>query len=649
MKQRIKVFTASIYYLTMALLLSSNAMAQSDSLAGAKYDVVDRFGVNVASGQVQMTQTPLSIGGAMGLNHTISSLTSDFVNLTNHGGTSPSIWGFGDENRGGLYSVVLYRCSPPPNDNDCRNPSHSSPDSYYGLRAFGGGAQGDFQYGSSGDWLPYNRPSSSSLEFVDTTEFTGYVMTTGDGTKRYYPGTELIPTGNYGYVGIVRRSMSKVVHPNGFTVEISTTNGIDGSLYSVRTNTGFQLKYDFTGSWTVSSPTKVTALNNAIERCPHSSASCTPGSTWPFSTYTWPVNEPDPLNTASLEDPSVFRVQDAEGRVTDYHHEPHDPVNSNVHPRISQIKKDGDVVMNYTHAINSQNLIFYHSQPFIAPFQIARPVSASVSGGGSQTYGLHLPRYYYTLIGYENTAGSGFGKINLVQTTEYGAMEKIESWDQIVNFYHDFVDDTAENVKYVENYVTAVDQKAGNITTAYAYDARGNVTQRSIGGNTWSAGYPSACNSSNFRFCNKPEWIKDPLGNQTDFEYHTASGQISLRESPAGTNGIRPKTYYEYAEYYAHYKIDSETIEAADSPVWLLSQETHCQNGNMSSTGTCYSGDAVVTAYEYDYHNLFLIGVAVTAKNAQGVLETRRTCYEYDVYGNRIGETSPRANLASCQ
>jgi hypothetical protein len=27
----------------------------------------------------------------------------------------------------------------------------------------------------------------------------------------------------------------------------------------------------------------------------------------------------------------------------------------------------------------------------------------------------------------------------------------------------------------------------------------------------------------------------------------------------------------------------------------------------------------------------------------------RRTCYQYDLYGNQIGVTQPKANLASCE
>ena len=55
----------------------------------------------------------------------------------------------------------------------------------------------------------------------------------------------------------------------------------------------------------------------------------------------------------------------------------------------------------------------------------------------------------------------------------------------------------------------------------------------------------------------------------------------------------------------------------------------------------------MTTTYDYGptsgANNLFLRGMSVTA---DGV--THRTCYAYDIYGNRVGETFPRAGLSSC-
>ena len=73
-----------------------------------------------------------------------------------------------------------------------------------------------------------------------------------------------------------------------------------------------------------------------------------------------------------------------------------------------------------------------------------------------------------------------------------------------------------------------------------------------------------------------------------------------------------------------------------------------------ASGASCAGGatDEVVTAFEYGPdsgpNNLLLRGIAVTGVNSAGVIETQRTCYGYDDYGNKISETSPLANLSVC-
>lgn len=66
-------------------------------------------------------------------------------------------------------------------------------------------------------------------------------------------------------------------------------------------------------------------------------------------------------------------------------------------------------------------------------------------------------------------------------------------------------------------------------------------------------------------------------------------------------------------------------------------------------SGGCAGNDEVVINFEYDHNNLLLTGKTVTALNTKGASETLRTCYQYDIYGNLIGETKPKANLTSCQ
>jgi hypothetical protein len=99
-------------------------------------------------------------------------------------------------------------------------------------------------------------------------------------------------------------------------------------------------------------------------------------------------------------------------------------------------------------------------------------------------------------------------------------------------------------------------------------------------------------------------------------------------------------------------------VVAADSPIWLITEQSTCISGaaNAPATGdittdeegcTLGATDEVKISYEYGtgtgVNNLFLKGKATTADG-----ETQRTCYEYAQYGNQIGETKPLGTTGSC-
>lgn len=162
-------------------------------------------------------------------------------------------------------------------------------------------------------------------------------------------------------------------------------------------------------------------------------------------------------------------------------------------------------------------------------------------------------------------------------------------------------------------------------------------------------GNPTLCNAVSEKLCNKPLTQVDGRGNQTDYTYSAAHGGVLTMTLPAGDNGIRPQTRYEYAQRYAQVKNSSGTYVNASSPIWVKTRERFCKT-TAASGQSCQGGaaDEVITDFDYGPtsdapNNLLLIGVAVTA---DGV--TRRTCYGYDANGRKISETQPNANLASC-
>jgi len=160
-----------------------------------------------------------------------------------------------------------------------------------------------------------------------------------------------------------------------------------------------------------------------------------------------------------------------------------------------------------------------------------------------------------------------------------------------------------------------------------------------------NAGY--ACPQSQRKYCNKPRWIQDARGNITYYTYHPESGEIATVTSPANEQALVAQTRYTYKQYYANYYHADGTKKSSLDPIWLLSSESFCANSAASGDG-CSAGDEVITTYEYNHDNLHLTAVIVTAKNALGAPETQRTCFQYDKYGNQVGEISPLANLSSC-
>jgi YD repeat-containing protein len=204
--------------------------------------------------------------------------------------------------------------------------------------------------------------------------------------------------------------------------------------------------------------------------------------------------------------------------------------------------------------------------------------------------------------------------------------------------------------------VTAAVRPAGNVNS-YGYDGRGNlqtVTQIPLTVNgsdstplVTNANYPSTC--TNIITCNKPTWVKDPKGNQTDFTYDPTHGGLLTETDPADATGIRPQKRLTYVPRNAWYLNSSGAMTKDTNAIWVLSSESICRKGApaASGTGCSLANDEVVTAYDYGPdsgpNNLILRGKTIAADG-----ETLRSCFGHDKQGNKIWETSPNANPSSC-
>jgi YD repeat-containing protein len=228
-------------------------------------------------------------------------------------------------------------------------------------------------------------------------------------------------------------------------------------------------------------------------------------------------------------------------------------------------------------------------------------------------------------------------------------------------FVRDFPGDgSSRETEYAYDFY---DEVAGVILperngTVTGRDGRNNVssvTQASKTGGqpglTTTYTYATSCTSANEAWCNRPIAETDPMGNTTDYEYNQA-GQITKEIAPAPeAGGARPTIINEYTWRQAYIKTANGGVEHAGPEISLMTKSYTCISSANCNANTPAS-DKVVTEYDYGpdngLNNLLLRGIAVTAVNSQGQMETLRTCYTYNYFGERISETQPKADLASC-
>lgn len=637
--------------LCAAMALGFMIHCRADSLAPPPYDIRDSRGVNVASGHVSPNLEDVKIGDAkLGLTHSISSFSSSFVNWD---GAGPL--GFRDR----FYGMATVDVFSKPLGLE------QDPNSWiYCMRVFDIGGSFDFAMNAGGTYTAMNGDPRNTLVFVPN---LGLVWTKPDGTVVTFTHqtASYTPTKNdyHSYSPV-----SSIVYPNGFTIQVYGGDPVLGAT----TNTGYQLRYLYVQNtapvdgddptnteippassinWSSTMPASVVAINNAIDYCPpYSSQEFTgtlseacPGLTtaWPAASYSWPNGMPRAMY---LRDAS-FKVTDSIGRVTEYMHHPYQkPVILNDPqfrvPRLVGIKSWNASVAGLTYDYVTKTT--GADQGGLYPVYYAGPIAqltSSTYDGVAVGYdvGQHINQGNSQFV---NVGGDPRGANRVYSDIAYGVYEA-DLWDRTVYLE-----------KGLSNRILQV-SSVGSITTTYQYDARYNVKLIAVNGQTTqTALYPDTC--ANRKTCNQAIWIKDANGNQTDFEYDPNSGSVSRVQRPADKLGVRPETRYTYSPKYAYYKNSSGVIQSAASPVYLLTKEWTCAQTAMLGDGSgCSGGASDLVTTDYDYgpvnapNNLQLRGVSVTAY-VSGAPQIHRTCYSYDVYGNKIGQTSPNAGLASC-
>lgn len=255
------------------------------------------------------------------------------------------------------------------------------------------------------------------------------------------------------------------------------------------------------------------------------------------------------------------------------------------------------------------------------------------------------PRLHYSY-----SSGGGPGGYAFQVNFERGLARSIQSPGQSVSLEYDGIN--INKITYAEGNSIAIQRDViGNALTITEKAKAGSgdpdrVTQQSFP-NAPAFASPYICDAASVKLCTKPIWQKDPFGNQTDFTYDPAHGGVLTETAPA-VNGVRPQKRYTYIQRNAMVKDAGGSYVAMQPPVWLLASESYCKTGAASGSGCAIAGDEVVKTYEYGpatgANNLLLRGTVDDASGGAPI----RTCYSYDVIGNRISETRPAPAGASC-
>jgi YD repeat-containing protein len=609
-KRETTVFRCCKWTLSAALLLAATlpALAQDLVVLPPEYSTVDENYVDYSAAAFSFSSTTVAIGPIeRQLSHAI--FFNRIVELP--AGPVPSI---GD---------TTYTGSVTPNSDSYAISLYCGPSASF-VAQFG---QNRMYYClSGGTYSPVRQDGTTLITLAGG----GYQLTLRDGTVGIYAVQ---------YAGGAPR-LVEIRSPTGLSLVLTYTTATDGSttksrLNSVQRNDGYQLRYTYaTNTMTASSfewerLVSVAGVNTAVDYCNPAGLTCSYSRSWPTASYATSV-----LGNGDV----TFTITSQVGTTT----------------RLTSRKVFGGssyyvVGLKLPTSQSADNISYTYVQG-----SSGRYLASASRGSASWSYfPTAIQGGQTNYLHYNSTSPTGL--ISGVTSIEVVGSYSLSPLTTIA--LEDGRALTFDNAN-PSNRLLRVTYDEGN-NEQYAYDARGNVTARTANAKpgsglapltVLSASYDTACSSP--VKCNKPNWVRDALGNQTDITYDTTHGGMLTVTSPAVTSWpsgttAQPQTRYSFTQRYAWYKNSSGSIVQASTPVWVLTSERICRTTAASGSGCVTSTDEVVTNYDYGpssgLNNLLLRGKSVTADGA-----TRRSCFGYDVLGNMVSETQPNAGLASC-
>jgi len=370
-------------------------------------------------------------------------------------------------------------------------------------------------------------------------------------------------------------------------------------LQSVTNNLGYQLHYNYFDS-TLSQSTvdnwvkihDVQAINNAVDYCDPTAITCTTlTKTWPSVSYSY----------ASSGSNIVETKMDAMSYLTSY--------TTDSSGRLIGVRRPTSTADNLTFGYDGQNRVNSVFRDYGSEWEYSWTLSGTSLSGTV-------------------TTSAGPGRSVTSDTAKQVVTSMKDEFNQITSFTYD---------SYGRRLQTTAPE--GN-KTELTYDVRGNITQTRLISKTpgtpvdivTTANYDATCTYA--AKCNKPNWTKDPKGNQTDYTYDNATGNLLTATAPAGSGGVRPQVRNSYQTFQASYKNSTGAIVASGMPVSRLVSTSQCR-----TLGSC-AGSSDETKITFGYTNNNLLPASSTTIAGNG--GTGRTISStYDDFGNVLTFDGP--------
>jgi RHS repeat-associated protein len=420
--------------------------------------------------------------------------------------------------------------------------------------------------------------------------------------------------------GPVDNAVTTVTYPSG---EIRTFHYASGRLRSVTNNLGYQLHFEY-GIHDL--PTKVTAINNAIDYCNPLATTCSGlTQTWPTITYAYPSCNYSPCLPSS--------ATDAVGRVTQYTFSGY---------RLDAVRLPGG---------SGDTFAFEYFQDYAALSAENDPdpsrwILGSINdGAGTWEYeyeDAELTAVVVVVDPLENRTvhqhgGDGFVSQSIDPLGR--ATERLYStWGDLVR------------VEFPEgNYIENTLDYRRNVVQTRRVAKPGSGLSDIVTSATYNEG-PTASVCVNIRTCNQPATTTDERGNVTNYTYDSTHGGVLTVTAPdpdgAGPQ-VRPQTRYNYQAHTSRYLVAPGNWDPS-GPIYRLIEVSNCATSSWSSTA-CAAGGAdelrTVIAYPAPSVPNNLLPISTTVRAGDNSLVATVTT-AYNSVGDAIAVDGPQSGSA---